>query len=156
MIWAGVPFAGTAIKNAGQLGIAIPIISPTAAGSMANVAAAAGSPALANWIIVGVIDSANPLPRQVSAFAAFREKYQADPDVFIAIGWDGMQVLFAALQKATEITRAGVHKALMEVKNVEGSAGVYSYSATERDGTDASSLIWLKVVNGKLTRSANP
>ncbi len=152
-IWGGVPFTGTAVKNAGQLGIAVPLISPTAAGAPANVAAAAGSSALANWQILGVLDAASPLPRQKAGVEATRAKFNSDPDVFIASGWDAIQVLAAGLKGATAISRPAVKAALEGVKNLDGMSGVYSYSATERDGTGADSLIWLKVVDNKLVRN---
>jgi branched-chain amino acid transport system substrate-binding protein len=155
-VWGGVPFTGTAAKNAGQLGITAPLISPTAAGAPANIAAAAGSSALAHWRILGVLDPANPLPRQKTGIEAAREKFKNEPDVFVASGWDAMQVLAAALRSAPAINRAAIKSALENVRGVEGMGGVYSYSATEREGTGADSLIWLRVVDGKLVRSAQP
>jgi len=152
-IWGGVPFTGTAVKNAGQLGITAPLISPTAAGAPANVAAAAGSSALANWQIMGVIDPANPLPRQKAGIEATQAKFKNDPDVFIASGWDAIQVLAAGLKNAAAITRPALKTALEGVKGLEGMGGVYTYSATQRDGTGADSLIWLKVVDNKLVRN---
>ena len=152
-IWGGVPFTGTAVKNAGQLGITAPLISPTAAGAPANVAAAAGSSALSNWQIMGVIDPANPLPRQKAGIEATQAKFKNDPDVFIASGWDAIQVLAAGLKNATAITRPALKTALEGVKGLEGMGGVYTYSATQRDGTGADSLIWLKVADNKLVRN---
>jgi branched-chain amino acid transport system substrate-binding protein len=49
--------------------------------------------------------------------AAYRAKYQPDPDTFSAIAYDTM-VLFAALARQYGATREGVHGGLLHIKDV--------------------------------------
>ena len=49
--------------------------------------------------------------------AAYRAKYQQDPDTFSAIAYDTM-ILFAALARQYGATRAGIHEGLLHIKDV--------------------------------------
>jgi branched-chain amino acid transport system substrate-binding protein len=153
VIWGGSPYPGIGIKSASQLGLEIPVVSPSAASSQATIQAAAGARLLSKWYVEGVFDQAKPENRQREGIEAFRSKFNADPDYFVATGWDAMTILGKALQLAgDDITRANVKIGLEKVNNYEGFGGIYSYSKTERDGTDARSLIWQSVVDGRFVR----
>jgi len=49
--------------------------------------------------------------------AAYRAKYQQDPDTFSAIAYDTM-ILFAALARQYGPTREGIHDGLLHIKDV--------------------------------------
>jgi len=49
--------------------------------------------------------------------AAYRAKYQQDPDTFSAIAYDTM-ILFAALARQYGATREGIHEGLLHIKDV--------------------------------------
>jgi branched-chain amino acid transport system substrate-binding protein len=49
--------------------------------------------------------------------AAYRAKYQQDPDTFSAIAYDAM-ILFAALARQYGATREGIHEGLLHIKDV--------------------------------------
>ena len=49
--------------------------------------------------------------------AAYRAKYQQDPDTFSAIAYDSM-VLFAALARQYGVTREDIHQGLLHIKDV--------------------------------------
>lgn len=153
VIWGGTPYPGIGIKNANQLGFDIPVISPSAASSQATIQAAAGAPLLSKWNVQGVFDQAKPEKRQEEGIGAFKGKFNADPDYFVAVGWDAMNILSKALQLAgKDITRESVKRGLEQVRGYEGFGGIYNYSKTERDGTDSRSLIWQRVVDGRMVR----
>jgi branched-chain amino acid transport system substrate-binding protein len=153
VIWGGSPYPGIGIKNASQLGLDIPVVSPSAASSQATIQAAAGARLLSKLYVEGVFDQAKPENRQREGIEAFKSKFSADPDYFVAAGWDAMTILGKALQLAgNDITRASVKIGLEKVNNYEGFGGIYSYSKTERDGTDARSLIWQSVVDQRFVR----
>ena len=126
LVWAGTPFAGLAVKNAGQLGITGPLISGTAASSQeGSLDAARGSSALANWLVASTIDPGNPLPRQAAAVKALKEKYGYEPDGFVAAGWDAVHLLAAALRSAgPNPTREAIQGALEQTRDAELLGGI--------------------------------
>ena len=58
-----------------------------------------------------------PRPEVQRFVAAYRAKYQQDPDTFSAIAYDTM-ILFAALARQYGATRDGVHDGLLHIKDV--------------------------------------
>jgi branched-chain amino acid transport system substrate-binding protein len=58
-----------------------------------------------------------PRPEVQRFVAAYRAKYQQDPDTFSAIAYDTM-ILFAALARQYGATRAGIHEGLLHIKDV--------------------------------------
>ena len=58
-----------------------------------------------------------PRPEVQRFVAAYRAKYQQDPDTFSAIAYDTM-ILFAALARQYGATREGVHNGLLHIKDV--------------------------------------
>jgi branched-chain amino acid transport system substrate-binding protein len=154
VIWGGSPYPGIGLKGASQLGIDIPIISPSAASSQATIQAAAGVPLLSKWRVQGTFDQLKPEERQRVGIDAFKKKFNADPDYFVAVGWDAMTILAKAIALAgADVTRASVKDALEKIVGYEGFGGVYNYSKTQRDGTDARSLIWQSVSDGRFVRT---
>ncbi len=154
VLWGSAPLVGVALRNAAQLGMTIPTFSGLAADNPGNIKAAASATTLAHWLVEGVLDAANPLPRQRQGFAAIKGKYGYDPDIFAAVGWDAMFVLARALGKAgAQPTRQSLQAAMTTISNFPGLAGVYTWTNTYRDGTGISSLIWLKVQDGAFVRA---
>ena len=51
-------------------------------------------------MVQGVVDAANPEPRQREGIDAYRQQFNADPDYFVATGWDAMMILGRALKAA--------------------------------------------------------
>ncbi len=155
VIWAGTPYSGIGLKDSSQLGFDIPVLSPSAASSQATINAAAGAANLSRWEVQGVFDLSNPEARQQEAIFGFKAKFNTDPDYFVAVGWDSMMILGRALSLAEPaISRATVKAGLEKVQGYEGFGGVYSYGQAQRDGTDARSLIWERVMDGRLVRTA--
>lgn len=154
VVFTGAPLAGIALKNAGQLGITQPIFSGVASNNPGNISAAANSPALGNWLTEGVLDPANPLPRQKDGFSAIKAAYGYDPDTFACVGWDALYALSTALTKlADNPTRAQVRDAMANVKDFQGVGGVYTWTKDNRDGTTVDSVIWMKAQNGAFVRA---
>jgi branched-chain amino acid transport system substrate-binding protein len=58
-----------------------------------------------------------PRPEVQRFVAAYRAKYQQDPDTFSAGAYDTM-ILFAALARQFGPTRAGIHEGLLHIKDV--------------------------------------
>lgn len=148
LIWGTAPNTGIAIKNAGQLGIDVPIISGVAAHSPANIEVAAGSKALDNWRIQAVMDPNKPLPRQEEGAKALLAAYDYPPDVFSSVGYDGMYVLAEGLKKAgKDADRESLRNALEEISGYGGLAGEYTFNKDTHVGLGPDSILTLRVAN---------
>jgi len=149
LIWGTAPNTGIAIKNAGQLGLDVPIISGVAAHSPANIEVAAGSKALDNWIVQAVMDPNKPLPRQEEGAAALAAAYDYPADVFSSVGYDSMQVLAEGLRKAgPDADREALREALDGISGFPGLAGEYSFSPDNHVGLGPDSVLHLQVRDG--------
>lgn len=157
-LWATTPSTGIAIKNAGQLGLDLPIISGVAGPTAGNVTAAAGSSALQRWINVGLIDPADPLPRQKDAIANIKKDFPAyEPDVYSVIGYGGIVLFAEALEAAgDEVDRASLRDAIEKLEGIETISGLYSFSADDHDGTGIDSVVWLKAESDGFARVDDP
>lgn len=157
VLWGAGPQPGITLKNASQIGLDLPVVAPSAASNDAMITAAAGAPLLSRLMVQGVLDAANPEPRQREGIDAYRQVFNADPDYFVATGWDAMMILGRALQAVgPKIDRASAKAGLETVKDYQGFGGVYNYSKTQRDGTDVRSIIWLSVANNRFVRMGKP
>lgn len=157
VLWGAGPQPGITLKNASQIGLDLPVVAPSAASNDAMIAAASGAPLLSRLMVQGVVDAANPEPRQREGIDAYRQQFNADPDYFVAVGWDAMTILGRALKAAgPKIDRASVKAGLEAVRDYEGFGGIYNYGRTQRDGTDLRSIVWLSVVNGRFVRMGKP
>lgn len=157
-LWATTPSTGIAIKNAGQLGMNLPIVSGVASPTLGNLTAAAGSSALQHWINVGLIDPANPLPRQKDAIANIKKDFPAyEPDVYSVIGYGGIVLFAEALEAAgDDVDRSSLRDAIEKLDGVETVSGLYSYSAKNHDGTGIDSVVWLKADGDSFRRVDDP
>jgi branched-chain amino acid transport system substrate-binding protein len=150
IIWDGVPGTGIGIKNAGQLGIKVPIYSGVTSNGPGNVDAAGNSPALPTWRCEGILDPDHPLPRQKAGFEAIKAAYHYDADIFAALGYDAMYVLADALKRAGDKpSRESLRDALEKTNNYQGVGAVLTYTKTNHEGAAPGSIVWLKVENGK-------
>ena len=60
-------------------------------------------------------------------FAAFNAKYKHPPTSLAAQGYDSAMVLFDAIRRAPELTRAAVRQSLLEMKDFTGATGTMNF-----------------------------
>jgi branched-chain amino acid transport system substrate-binding protein len=157
LLWGTAPNTGIALKNMGDLGINLPILSGIAADSTANITVAANSPALANWNLQAVADPANPLPRQKAGIDALTKAAGAPPDVFASIGYDCVYIIAEGLKNAgASPDRASLRDALANIDGLEGIDGVYTFKGkTNAAGLGKDAILILNVQNGQFVRQGS-
>jgi len=157
-LWAITPGAGLALKNAGQVGLDVPIISGVAGPTAGNITAAGQSSALSRWLNVGLIDPENPLPRQEEAIENLKAA-QPDyaPDVYSVTGYSGIELFAEALEAAGEdADRSAIRDAIESIQGLDTVSGVYSFAADNHDGAGIDSVVWLAVENDTYVRTDDP
>jgi branched-chain amino acid transport system substrate-binding protein len=155
VLWDSGPAVGIGIKDATQLGMDLPIFSGLSANSPGNIAAANGVAELNKWLLLGLLDPKNLLPRQKVGFEAIKSSSGYDPTLNSAIGWDAVYLFAQALMKgADNPTRQDVSNGLEKVTNYQGMGGVYTYTKNGHDGANPDSMIWLKAEGDTFTTAA--
>jgi branched-chain amino acid transport system substrate-binding protein len=99
----------------------------------------------------GVVFSTAGFAAPGSPLEAFNAKYKAatgsDPDtIYIAIGYDLIKVLEAAVLKADSVDREKVWQAVRGLENVQGATSTITYKGT--DGVPLRQVALVKVVKG--------
>jgi len=80
----------------------------------------------------------------------FRAKTGSAANTFAGHGWDAMLILESALKRAGEDpTPAELRDALEKTTALVGTAGSFSYTATDHDGLVLKDLTMVQIVNGK-------
>lgn len=141
---AYVPDSSTFMKQLRQAGVTIPVLT-TDGNSIPDFLTAAGSAA------EGTVLTSYGFPTPGSPLETFNQLYQqrtgkvADT-VYIAIGWDTIQVIAAAVAKADSLDPAQIRSAMENLQNVQGAIGPISY--TPDNHVPLRTVAVEKVVNG--------
>ncbi len=77
---------------------------------------------------------------------AYHQKYgtEGDPNDIVALNYDAVHVLALGLEKAPELTRAGVHEGLMSIDQYEGVTGTMTWNNGNGDPTKSAVVIQIK------------
>lgn len=158
LVWSITPGAGLVLKNAGQIGLNIPMLSGVVGPTAGNLTAAGKSSVLEHWLNVGLIDPANPLPRQEDAIATLKKAHSDyEPDVYSVTGYAGIDLIAQALEDAgDDADRESLRDSLESLQDVDTVAGTFSYSADNHDGVGIDSVVWLAVEDGTYRRVDDP
>ncbi|MBI5565646.1 MAG: branched-chain amino acid ABC transporter substrate-binding protein [Chloroflexi bacterium] len=71
-------------------------------------------------------------------YAAFKAKYNEEPEAFAQLGYDAAQVLIAAMQRSTVIDRAGLLAYVAAADGFEGTVGPFDF---DRNGDTTVTLV---------------
>ncbi len=137
--------ASGVVLQARQLGMTMPILGGTGFNSPKLVEIAGKA---AEGVLVGspwFVDK--PQADNVAFVAAYRAKYDQDPDQFAAQAYDTMFILAEALNRAGSTDAGRLHEALMATDHV-GIMGPFQFSP-HRDPATASGVVTLVVRDGK-------
>lgn len=89
----------------------------------------------------------NPLSQKF--YAAFRERYQLEPNDTAATTYDGVRLLLEALLKAPVISREALILELEKIRTFSGATGTMSYQEGKR--TPDKSAVLVKMTEGRVT-----
>jgi ABC-type branched-subunit amino acid transport system substrate-binding protein len=148
-IWGEVPEAAQILKQMRAMGMQQPVFGPSRL-CYAQLIAAAGAAA------DGLVTTAAMDPTHTDAkWVAFREEYRAkfneEPDGYAAYGYDGMNILISAIEKAG-LNRGKIMDALRELQGheYEGAAGRAQFDHTLNN---IAPITIARVENGKFVYS---
>jgi branched-chain amino acid transport system substrate-binding protein len=137
---------GLITKQAGELGLTVPIVSGPGFYSPRFIDIAGKNAEKA--IFLNAFVSTNPAPAVQGFVAKYKEKYGVAPDTFAALGYDQMYVIAKAMEKAAEkgaITRENVREA-MAATNYVGVTGTVTFNDK---GDWVRPYLYLTVRNGQ-------
>ena len=123
-----VPAAAALVAEARRQGITAPILGGDAlhAETLVRVAGRAAEGA----IVASMFHPADPRPEVQRFAAAFRARWQAEPDMFSAIAYDAVHVLAAAMRRAGTTEPDAVARALRDTVAYAGVTGPFRFGPT--------------------------
>ena len=81
----------------------------------------------------------------------YESRYKEDVSTFGGHAYDSLMIVAEALKQAGSPDREKVRDALETLKGFVGTAGVFSFSASDHTGLDLSAFEMLTVKDGKFT-----
>ncbi len=117
--------AGLIIKQARALGIDAPILGADGFDSP-SLAELAGTDALNNVYFTNHYSSLDKDPTVTNFIAAFKAKYNKEPDAFNALGYDLAKFLADAIKRSDKLDGETLKNALASTKNFSGVTGSFS------------------------------
>jgi branched-chain amino acid transport system substrate-binding protein len=152
--WSIEPAQSIVLKNARQVGLTVPLYQSH---GFANVqyAKAAGAAAegvifpASRIVVADALPASHPQKAVVTAYKqAYEARFKEDVSTFGGHGYDAFTVLVKALGEGGG-DREKVRAAIEGIRGLVGTAGVFSFSATDHNGLDASAFELLTVKDGK-------
>jgi branched-chain amino acid transport system substrate-binding protein len=139
-----VPF-----RNARQMRITQPIVSAIGSASYDYVR---GMGEFADDIVFPeFMVGEDPLPRQKDFVEMYRKEHNTLPKNFETAGWDSVQIVARALEKAgPDASREALAAAIRGP--FDGALARYDFSADDMTGIELSSFVFSKLVKGQFTR----
>lgn len=148
--WFANPAGAISVKNARLLGINMPIFGPVSMATRPMISIA--GPAAKGVILQSFIAAGDPLPRQKHFVDLFNKKMGKLPEVFESVGYDMVNVAAAALAKAGNDADSDKLRQAVESVRHDGAAAILRYSKSVHE-PDSSSIVFVKVENGKFVRA---
>jgi len=152
--WSIEPAQAIVVKNARQMGLTLPVFQSHGFGNIQYVKAA-GAAAEGVLFPAGRLLVAESLPAahpQRALLLAYKKAYEArfkeEASTFGGHAYDALLVLASGV-KAGGLDRAKVREAIEGTKGLVGTAGTFSFSATDHGGLDIAAFELLTVKDGK-------
>jgi branched-chain amino acid transport system substrate-binding protein len=152
--WSIEPAQAIVIKNARQIGLAVPIFQSH---GFANIQYAKAAGAAAEGVMfpasrVVVADALAATDRQKPVVTAYKKAYEArykeDVSTFGGHAWDALGILVRAVKEAG-FDREKVRSAIENMKGFVGTAGVFDFTPADHNGLAIDAFEMLTVRDGK-------
>ncbi len=141
--------AGLIIKQARALGISVPILGADGFDSPV-LAELAGADAANDVYFSNHYSSLDQSPIVQDFIKAFKEKYNADPNAFNALGFDLAKFTIDGISRASEMNGEAVKEALAGTQNFEGVTGTFSVG---EDHNAVKALVVIEMQGGQQVSS---
>lgn len=135
---------GLIARQARELGIMVPLLGGDG-WSSPKVTEVAGN-AVENSFYSNHYSSEDQSPVVQSFVTEFKELYHALPDGIAALGYDSAMILFDAMKRAKDVSRAEIRQALSETRDFEGVTGTI---AMDKNRNPVKSAVILKIQKGQ-------
>ena len=76
-----------------------------------------------------VLDLDSDEPAIAAFISSYRAKYNEDPDIYAAHGYDAVKIILAAMESAQATHPRSVNSAMMGIENFQGAAGTTSFNS---------------------------
>jgi branched-chain amino acid transport system substrate-binding protein len=155
--WSIVPAQSIVPKNMKQLGLNVPLFQSHGFGNpryvqQAGVAAEGTLFPAGRLLVVDELPASHPQKQVLAAYKKdYETRYKEDVSTFGGHGYDSLMIVVEALKKAGGPDREKVRDAIESLKGFVGTAGVFSFSATDHTGLDLNAFEMLTVKDGKFT-----
>lgn len=155
--WSIEPAQSIVAKNMKQLDLGIPLYQSHGFGNIKYVEAA-GDAAEGIIFPCGRLLIAEELPDdnpQKSLLMAYKTDYEStyneEVSTFGGHAYDALLLLKTAIEQAKSTDRDDIANALENIKDLPGTAGVFTMSSTDHNGLGMDSIVLLTVKDGKFT-----
>ena len=155
--WSIVPAQSIVAKNMKQLGLDVPLFQSHGFGNLkyvqqAGVAAEGTLFPAGRLLVVDELPDSHPQKQLLAAYKKdYESRYKEDVSSFGGHAYDALTVVVEALKQAGTPDREKVRDAIENLKGFVGTAGVFSFSATDHTGLDLTAFEMLTVKDGKFT-----
>ncbi len=152
--WGTNPGPSSVTKDAKTIGLDVPILQSHGVANMKFIElageAANGVQLPAGRLIVWEqLADGDPHKDVLRDFAtAYQEKYDQAPSTFAGHAYDSFWIAVQAITEAGEADRAKVRDAIEQIKDFQGTAGVFNYSAEDHNGLTLDAFVWVEIVDG--------
>jgi len=137
--------AGLIIKQARALGITAPVLGGDGFDSP-TLLELAGADALNDVYFTNHYSSLDQSPKVVDFIAAFKAKYNTEPNAFNALGYDLAKFAVDGIGRASELTGDAVKTALEQTEGFEGVTGTFSI---DENHNPVKSIVVIGLQNGQ-------
>ena len=137
---------GLIVKQARDLGLTVPFVGGDGWDS-AKLADLAGAANLKDTYFVDHMWAEDPATKPFAE--AYKAKYNAEPDALAALGYDGAEMLIAAIKTAGSTDPEKIRLALEGTKDFQGVTGVITVDPKTHN--PVKSAVIIKLVDGKKT-----
>jgi len=164
VVWAIPPAASVVTKNAGELGLQIPLFHSHGVGNKRFIDLA-GPAANGVRFPAGKLLKAEDLPDRDPAkktLVAYAKSYEAkygagSRSTFGGHGWDAIWLAYRAAEAAAARTnpddlasfRAAIRDELEKIKEFVGIGGIFNMAVTDHNGLDKRAVTVYEIVNGQ-------
>ncbi len=149
--WGTNPGPAVVARNRMQLGLSIPLYMSHGVASpkfieLAGPAAEGILLPAGRLVAVDQVPDGHPQKAVLQAYvAAYTKRFGMPPSSFGGYAHDAVRLVAAAVRKAGVAEPAAIRDALENLQNVAGVSGIYSYSADNHNGLDASAFLMVSI-----------
>lgn len=144
---------GLIAQQARQLGIKVPMLGGD--GWDSEKLFEIGKDAIEGYYYTNHYTTESTEPEVIEFLGKFKDKYNETPDPFAALGYDGARILFAALERAPDLSGKAIRDELKKTKDFQGVTGKITLNEN-RDAVKSAVIIQVENKKRKYVTTVAP